>query len=100
VSALDDAIEAACGRALAKHRDAQHAELLERLERIESRLGPLLARPARAAKALDMSLATVKRRIRDGSLPTTKVGGVVLVDLARVRGLGADEIAQLAARVA
>ncbi len=97
VSALDDAIEAACARALAKHRDARLDELLERLERIEARLPPLLVRPTEAARMLDVSLATIKRGLKSGAIPSTLVGSQRRVDVAKLHGVGAEEIAALAA---
>jgi excisionase family DNA binding protein len=73
-------------------------ELLDRVAAIEARLPPALAPIPRAAEALGVSVPTVRRRIADGSLPTTKIGGRTLVDLARVRGIDGEEIAKLAAQ--
>jgi excisionase family DNA binding protein len=94
-------------KALADCRDArvdvqilgELAALRAEVTDLKNRMPPLLARPAKAAKMLDVSLATVKRRIKDGSLPTTKFGDLVLVDLGRVRGIDAAEIAKLAAEI-
>lgn len=44
-----------------------------------------LAPVPEAAEALGVSQATVRRRIRDGSLPVVRLGRVVRVDLTAVR---------------
>ena len=96
VSALGDELTAACARALAQHRDPRLDELLERVAAIENRLPPLLFPISDAARQMKVSVATIKRRVRDGSLPTLKVGSRTLVDLSRLRGVDGDEVARLA----
>ena len=69
---------------------------VEKLRALAERASPatLVAVPE-AARALGISCATVRRRIRDGSLPVTRLGRAVRVDLARLK-TRPDEVARLA----
>lgn len=74
-------------------------ELAERLAAIEQRLPAELALdslPSAAAK-LEVSLASVKRLVKSGALPSTRLGAKVYVDLREIRAIRADEIARMAA---
>lgn len=74
-------------------------ELLERMARLEALQPPLAVKIPTAARALDLSIASIKRRVADGSLPVLRVGDAVRIDLGKVRGLTADEVRALAAEV-
>jgi excisionase family DNA binding protein len=99
VNALQVEVREAVRAELAAYRDARLDEVLERLAAIESRLAPILATVPEAARVLRVSPATVKRKIKTGELPTVMVGSQRRVDLAKLRGVDAEEIAQLAAAV-
>jgi excisionase family DNA binding protein len=45
-------------------------------------LPPALLDPGEAAKALGVSLSTVRRRIKDGTLPVRRIGRSLRVDLS------------------
>lgn len=55
-----------------------------------------LATPAEAARALGVSLSTVRRRVRDGSLPVRRVGRSVRIDLAAMHAPSEAEVLRLA----
>lgn len=71
--------------------------LLERIEAaLERRLPPQLGDVATVARLSGLSLATIRRRVKDGSIPSRKIGGRVLIDLGALRPTPTDEIAALA----
>ena len=51
---------------------------------------------AQAAAELGISACSIRRRIADGSLPSRRLGGRVLVDLSAIQPHSDDEIARLA----
>ena len=60
----------------------QVAELTAAVEALRASQTPKLVSPAEAATALGLSIATVRRRIADQTLPSRHIGRRVLVDLA------------------
>ena len=52
------------------------------VEALRASQTPKLVSPAEAATALGLSIATVRRRIADQTLPSRHIGRRVLVDLA------------------
>jgi hypothetical protein len=71
--------------------------LIDRLEAIEARLPPQLGSVADVCRVTGLSPATVRRRLRDGSIASKRVGGRLLVDLTALRLPSPDEIGRLAA---
>jgi len=63
---------------------------------MKAALPPLLATIPDAARVLEVSISTVRRGIRDGSIPYRRIGHSVRVDLSRCHGIDADDVAQLA----
>ena len=70
--------------------------LAEKIDALSSRLPPLLAPIPDAAEILGVSVSTVRRGIRDGSIPYRRIGRSVRVDLSACKGLDANDIARLA----
>jgi excisionase family DNA binding protein len=73
-------------------------ELRVAFDALRRGMPPALATMEQAAEALGVSLSTIRRRVRDGSLPCKRLGRAVRVDLAAVRPADAGEIAELARR--
>ncbi len=80
--------------------DARLTPLLAAIERLTGEvaqlrkaLPPQLVSPDEASKLLGLSLSTIRRRIRDGSLPTRKLGRAVRIDIAALRPLSDGEVA-------
>lgn len=76
--------------------ESQNRDLLAKLGELERRLPPQLGDVARACAATGLSPATVRRRIKDGSIPTVRVGSRVLVDLSALRPPEPEQVARLA----
>jgi excisionase family DNA binding protein len=68
--------------------------LLSEIEAIRRALPPALATVSEAAKALRLSESTVRRRIRDGSLPVQRVGRALRVDLTALNTATDAEVAR------
>ena len=75
---------------------AEVAALRMEVAALRKTVPPALVDVSTAAERLGLSEATVRRRIKDGSLPSQRVGRAVRIDLATVRPLDADEVARLA----
>lgn len=72
--------------------------LAAEVERLRESLPAQLVTQAEAAKRLGLSVSTVKRRVRDGTLPVRRFGGSVRVDLmAAQRGTKESDVVRLAA---
>jgi len=67
------------------------------VEQMRRALPPALVSIPEAARALALSTATIRRRIKDGSLPSVRVGRSVRIDLSMVRPMDEDQVARLAA---
>jgi excisionase family DNA binding protein len=66
------------------------------LERLRQALPAQLVSVPEAARNLGMSPATIRRRIKDGSIPVRRVGRSIRVDLSAVhKGPTEEEIARL-----
>jgi excisionase family DNA binding protein len=66
------------------------------VEAMKASLPALLATIPEAAEALGVSVSTVRRGIKDGSIPYRRIGRSVRVDLSACKGLDADDVARLA----
>jgi excisionase family DNA binding protein len=84
-STIEDAIAAALEAKLAPLRTEIH-RLAEEVERLRHALPPPLVSMREAARALDVSLSTIRRRVGDGSLRTVRVGNMLRVDLGALHG--------------
>ena len=51
-----------------------------------------------AAERLGVSVNTVRRRVKSGDIPSTRIGKAVRIDLTKVRPLHPDEIEDMAIR--
>lgn len=72
--------------------------LTEELTSLRHALPPTLLTVVEAAKALGVSVATVRRRVKDGSLPLRRVGRLIRVDLGGLRPKTDAEVVDLATR--
>lgn len=72
--------------------------LTSQLEAVSRALPPPLVTMPEAAKALGVSLSTVRRRVRDGSLPVKRVGKgrAVRVDLTGLHAPKEADVVRLA----
>ena len=77
---------------------AQVGRLTLEVEALRRSLPPQLATMREAAELFGCSLSTVKRRVKDGSLPARRVGkGKTLrIDLSALHGPESSEISRLA----
>jgi excisionase family DNA binding protein len=62
------------------------------LETLRRALPPQLVTLPEAAQRLGLSLATVRRRVKDGSLPSQRIGRSVRVDVGGLRGPTEGEV--------
>jgi excisionase family DNA binding protein len=74
---------------------AEIRQLRERIKTFERKLPPLLGTKEDAARVLGTSASTIRRRIEDGSIPATKKGGLVRVDLAALNPVDEAELEKL-----
>lgn len=70
--------------------------LTDLLQEIRKSLPPKLVSVETAAEALEVSESTVRRWIKSGDIPYTKIGGSIRIDLAAFRPKSEQEIASLA----
>lgn len=68
------------------------------LEALRKALPPQLVSMPEAAKRLGVSLATVRRRVADRSLPSRRIGRTVRVDLSGLHTMPEAEVTRLATR--
>ena len=73
-------------------------DVLHNLDAIQRAQPPLQVGVTEAARVLDVSVSTVRRAIKRGRLPVTRIGRAVRVDLARLRPLDDLEVVRLARR--
>lgn len=76
---------------------AELRRLRAEIQGMRRALPPALVPPREAARALGLSLSSVRRRIADGSLPVRRLGGRVLVDLGQLHPPDEAEVARLVA---
>jgi hypothetical protein len=72
------------------------AESAAKLEGVRDALPPALATIPEAATAFKVSVPTMRRWVKRGEVPTLKIKNTVRVDLSRLRGVDATEIARRA----
>jgi excisionase family DNA binding protein len=83
--------------------EAKLAPVCQRMDRLAAEMDalrrsipPVLVSKAEAARKLGVSISTVQRRVRDGSLPIKMVGKSVRIDLSGLHGPpGADVEAEV-----
>jgi excisionase family DNA binding protein len=93
--------EETLGAALDARLAAVHVELRQlhaAVQAVRRALPPPLVSELEAAKLIGVSLSTVRRRVKDGSLPVRRVGRRVLVDLGQMNAPEEAEIVRLADR--
>lgn len=76
--------------------EAEVRGLREEVVHLRSSAPPLLVSPPEAAVRLGVSLSTVRRRIRAGEVPVTRIGRSVRVDLGALRPADDAEVVRLA----
>jgi excisionase family DNA binding protein len=89
--AITDAVERAVAPLVAELRELRAA-----VWAMSAALPPVLATTPEAAGRLGVSVSTVRRRIKDGSIPVRRIGRSVRVDLAALKPLSEDDVARLA----
>src|SRR5262249_38918793 len=72
---------------------AQVGRLTSEVEALRKALPPALVTMTEAARLLGLSLSTVRRRVREGILPSCTVGRSVRVDLSGLKPLTDDQVA-------
>lgn len=91
---LEESISALLDRKLSPLVEANR-KLADTVEALRRALPTDLATPAEAARELGVSTKTVRRRLKDGSLPSRRVGKSVRVDMTAVRhGPSAEDLAK------
>ncbi len=76
--------------------DARLARIEEDLARLIRSAPSALVPIDEAARLMGVSVSTVRRQIKDGSIPSRRIGRSVRVDLAALRPLDGEEVARLA----
>lgn len=92
---LEDVISGALAAQLAPFR-VELRRLTAEVEAVRRALPPRLVTVAEAAEALGVSVATVRRRVKDGSLPYRQIGRSLRVDLSAQRAATVAEVVELA----
>ena len=92
---IEDAIGGALAAELAPLR-AEIRRLTSDVEAVRRALPPQLVSVAEAAEALGLSVATVRRRVKDGTLPYRQIGRSLRVDLSAQRAATEAEVVELA----
>lgn len=87
-SGLREIIAAEVRAAVASLRDGIRADFRAELEAERAARPPERLDVDRAAERLGVSVATVRRRIKDGALPSFRLGRRVLVELSATRTVG------------
>jgi excisionase family DNA binding protein len=86
--AIAAAIEAKVSPVLAELR-----RVTSELEALRRALPPQLVTMTEAARVLDVSLSTIRRQVKDGTLPCRRVGRGVRIDLTDLRPTPEAEVA-------
>jgi hypothetical protein len=99
---LEDAVRAGAREGIAEALDAREARLVDAVvaklvQALEPRLMPCLISLREYATIVGASVATAKRDAREGRIATVKIGRRVLVDMARLRGVDAADVARMSA---
>ena len=80
LSTIEDAIAATLEAKLLPLQAEVH-RLAKEIERLRQAFPSPHVSMRDAAKALQVSLSTIRRRVKDGSLPAVRVGNMLRVDL-------------------
>jgi excisionase family DNA binding protein len=97
IATLLSALAEIPGRLAALERE--QARVTAELAGIRATLPPLLVSVPDAAQALKVSVPTMRRWVKAGAVPTVRVGNTVRVDLSRMGGTDANDIARLASSI-
>lgn len=92
---LEAALQAQLDAALAPVRSELRA-LRDDLAELRRVIPPPLRTVEEAAEALGVSISTVRRGVRDGTIPARRIGRSVRIDMSTLRPKGPEEIARLA----
>jgi excisionase family DNA binding protein len=76
--------------------EAEVRGLREEVVRLRTSAPLLLVAPPEAATRLGVSLSTLRRRIRSGEVPVTRIGRSIRVDLGALRPADQAEVTRLA----
>jgi len=71
-------------------------ELTAKVEALRAAAPPLLVPISEAAAICRVSVPTMRRWVKSGQVQVVKVANTVRVDLSRVRGVDAEDIARMA----
>jgi glutamate-1-semialdehyde aminotransferase len=71
-------------------------ELTTEVEILRAASPPLLVPLTEAAMVFKVSMPTMRRWVKRGQVPVVKVANTVRVDLSRIRGVDAGDIARIA----
>jgi len=71
------------------------AELTAKVEALRVALPPLLVRVPEAAAVCKVSAKTVRRWVETRQIPAVRIGRMVRIDLTRVHGIDADDVAMM-----
>jgi excisionase family DNA binding protein len=85
LSTIEDAIAAALEAKLLPLQAELH-RLTEEVERLRRAFPSPMVSIREAAKTLQVSLSTIRRRVKDGSIPSVRVGNMLRVDLGALHG--------------
>jgi len=92
---IEDTISGTLAAQLAPLR-VEIRRLTAEVEAVRRALPPQLVSVAEAAEVLGVSVATVRRRVKDGTLPYRQIGRAVRVDLSAQRAATVAEVVELA----
>jgi excisionase family DNA binding protein len=70
-------------------------ELTAKMEALRVALPPLLVRVPEAAAVCKVSAKTVRRWVETRQIPAVRIGRMVRIDLTRVHGIDADDVAMM-----
>ena len=73
-----------------------HREMIAEIRAIRRALPPTLLPVEDAARVLHVSSGTVRRRVKDGTLPSVRLRGRVLIDVSRIQVTDAETVTALA----
>jgi excisionase family DNA binding protein len=76
----------------------QVEQLTVAIRSLERHLPAPLVSVQDAAERLGVSVNTVRRRVKSGDIPCTRIGKAVRIDLTKVRPLDQTEVSELAER--
>lgn len=89
---IEESIAAAVAAQLAPLR-AELRQMTAEVQALRRALPPQLLTQAQAAEHLGLSLSTVRRRVKDGTLPSKRVGRSVRVDVSAMHSPTEGEVA-------